>query len=454
MDNKFLYPVTERTFREYAKSIFTPIRRGECVTTIWLPMSGRRKHNRFLTENIQLFKSDLLRFDSYVFVYIEPLELTQESVLGYLRLMAKDLISALNKKEGGKEALKDENLGIFDSSSSKYSELFEKLSGLLGNLIQKKWEIVFFIGEFDELTFANRTFYNNLKSLWESLSPSFHYVFLMRETVMNEKNQESWGELSELIMQNIVYVPILAKGDIDYMIKRFKKEFGLRLGRLQIQEIREVCGGHPYLLRVAFRLLSKNAKRKIAKEGLKDFLFNNYELRWVARRIFDIRTPEEKQFLFKVVNLENFDESKYSEARTFLLESGLVSLVNGKLKLFSEIFARTVAGVEKTKLPRGDFNEEGVVGIDPVNGAILFRGKTIEEKFTRQEYSLFSELVRDRGKLVRRDTVGQVLWGKASYEKYSDWAIDQLMSKLRRKIKSLGIDGNITTIKGVGYKFL
>ncbi|MFC1790807.1 helix-turn-helix domain-containing protein [Patescibacteria group bacterium] len=48
--------------------------------------------------------------------------------------------------------------------------------------------------------------------------------------------------------------------------------------------------------------------------------------------------------------------------------------------------------------------------------------------------------------------MGEVLWGEASYEKYSDWAIDQLISKLRKKLKDLGLTDFLKTIRGRGYK--
>ena len=57
-------------------------------------------------------------------------------------------------------------------------------------------------------------------------------------------------------------------------------------------------------------------------------------------------------------------------------------------------------------------------------------------------------------KLRSRDEIGDTLWGKESYEKYSDWAIDQLMSKLRKKLEKLGIKDRLATVRGKGYKLL
>ena len=80
--------------------------------------------------------------------------------------------------------------------------------------------------------------------------------------------------------------------------------------------------------------------------------------------------------------------------------------------------------------------------------------KTVEEKFTRQEYSVLSMLLQKKSKLCTRDDIGDILWGNDSYEKYSDWAIDQLMSKLRKKLTDLGVKEKLVTVRGKGYKLL
>jgi DNA-binding response OmpR family regulator len=90
--------------------------------------------------------------------------------------------------------------------------------------------------------------------------------------------------------------------------------------------------------------------------------------------------------------------------------------------------------------------------IEEETGTILLNRKPIEEYFTRQEYTVLSLMIRKGGRLCSRDDIGEALWGEDSYEKYSNWAIDQLISKLRKKIKKLGIKNGLKTIRGRGYK--
>src|SRR6476661_7326153 len=102
-DDKFFYPVKPEVLHDYASRVFSPICRGECVTAVWVPMTGRRMWNKFIIEHINLFEKELPNYNKYLLVYVEPLDLTEESIAGYLRLMGKSFIEVCKKNEYAKE---------------------------------------------------------------------------------------------------------------------------------------------------------------------------------------------------------------------------------------------------------------------------------------------------------------------------------------------------------------
>ena len=73
--------------------------------------------------------------------------------------------------------------------------------------------------------------------------------------------------------------------------------------------------------------------------------------------------------------------------------------------------------------------------------------------FTKSQRSVFEYLRAHPGELVSKDTLAQVLWGNDWADKYSDWAIDQLLSTLREKLTSLKHKEKIITKKGEGIIF-
>lgn len=453
MDNKFLYPITERTFRKYVKSIFTPIKRGECVATIWIPMSGRRKHNKFLIENIHLFEEELPNFDKYILVYVEPLDITEESTSGYIRLMARSFISASQRNRTIRFETKS-TMKIFGNPEATYSELLAELRNVLKDVTSRGINVIFFIGEFDELAFANTVFYKNLMGLWNDLNPNLHYVFLMRESIDNQQNLQIWGELSGLILDNVIYIPTLGGEDDEYIINRTKNQFSLELTTRQIEIVKEICGGHPYLLKEAVQILADHLEKNLTDDEIRDLFYDNFELRWVIRKVFNIRSLDEKNILSKIALRENYSKDENKDTLDFLKRMEIIKVIRGELRPFNKLFSRTIQGFERgTEILKKE-KEYSDIKLDNVAGAILYKGRTVEEKFTRQEYLVLSEFIKVPNILVTRDNVGEVLWGKEMYEKYSDWALDQLISKLRKKLLALGIKDKIVTIRGRGYKFV
>lgn len=62
--------------------------------------------------------------------------------------------------------------------------------------------------------------------------------------------------------------------------------------------------------------------------------------------------------------------------------------------------------------------------------AAVQRSKQLSEREKRMAITLLD----DRGKSVSRDAFAKILWGKEYLEKFSDWALDQAVSRLRRKL--------------------
>lgn len=74
--------------------------------------------------------------------------------------------------------------------------------------------------------------------------------------------------------------------------------------------------------------------------------------------------------------------------------------------------------------------------------------------FTKSQRNILEYLQVHPGELISKDSLAQVLWGEQWADRYSDWAIDQLVSTLREKMSTIKHDGKIVTKKGEGIIFL
>jgi hypothetical protein len=252
-------------------------------------MAGRRMVTKFVIENIGVFKKALPNPKKYLLIYVEPLDLTEESLAGYLRLMGLSFIDVCRQNPKC-SSLVDKEEEFFSDESIGYARLLGKLKELVKKAISqgfRGFEVVFFLGEFDELTFANKIFYNNLKSLWSSLSPSLHFVFLMRENITESHLIKKFCELAETILQNVVFVPLLTKEDIEHLIALNEKRLRISFAPSEKKTMTKVCGTHPFLLKTACRITAKT-REKTSKNGLEKVLARNYELKSAASVMWEV----------------------------------------------------------------------------------------------------------------------------------------------------------------------
>ena len=72
--------------------------------------------------------------------------------------------------------------------------------------------------------------------------------------------------------------------------------------------------------------------------------------------------------------------------------------------------------------------------------------------FSRREKQLIKKLLQNKGQLVSRNTVANILRYNVTDEKYTDWALDQAIKRLRNKLLKLGLRNNLLkTVKNQGF---
>ncbi len=75
----------------------------------------------------------------------------------------------------------------------------------------------------------------------------------------------------------------------------------------------------------------------------------------------------------------------------------------------------------------------------------------IAQSCTSTEISIVEFFHKNIDKPLSRDQIAQCLWGSDWEEKYSDWAIDQAIHRLRTKLRDANSPYSIQTKKGVGF---
>ncbi|HET7457406.1 MAG TPA: response regulator transcription factor, partial [Gemmatimonadaceae bacterium] len=112
-----------------------------------------------------------------------------------------------------------------------------------------------------------------------------------------------------------------------------------------------------------------------------------------------------------------------------------------------EVVARLVELMRRAEVPQPA--EVGTLRLDPVTRAV--RDGANEASLTPTEFRLLSALAAQPGAVITRADLVRAAWPEGAI--VYDNTLDQYVARLRRKLRALASDAQITTARGVGYRF-
>lgn len=350
------YPITRAKMEE----ILSLVKRGENVTSLWMPHSGRTDFAIRLQEKKDL---EVEEFKDVEFLMVD-FSLAREYLERNLEELKPKITELVNA--GKQVTLVIDNFVLNDADWVKY--VFSLRHGLpLGKL-------TFLILAFESDFYAYQT----------------------------QKNDVG------LIYHNIIKVPYFTRTDaISWLGDRYPE---------RKDEIVDFCGGIVGLL--------INYVRSIDRPGQ---IHHSVEYMWG-------RFSERERHVLKSIATTG-KVPPYTFELKYMKEHRLITDDNKIIGTWINQVVNSFA--ETTIVKKGD--------------ELAWDGVNINELFTDTENEVFNRLLEDRE--LSRDTVAEIVWGKQAIDKYSDWAIDQMFSRLRKKLDNVGIGGDkIVTLKGRGFR--
>ena len=208
--------------------------------------------------------------------------------------------------------------------------------------------------------------------------------------------------------------------------------------------------------------LSKVLSSSLNKWGFKVNLIENFD------SILKEFTEKEPQLVIMDVNLPYYDGfywckkiREVSKVPILFLSSRdsnmdlIMGINNGGDDYITKPFSIEVLITKINALLRRTYDYAGSESIIYYNGAALdiekctfkYGNNTIE--LTKNEIKILSVLIKNREKVVSRDKLMMSLWNDDEF--VSDNTLTVNITRLRNKIKEIGLDDFIKTKKGIGY---
>jgi len=114
---------------------------------------------------------------------------------------------------------------------------------------------------------------------------------------------------------------------------------------------------------------------------------------------------------------------------------------------FHELLLRLRAVRRPAEIAENDQSQVGDLFLDRRTREVVRNGERIS--LTRTEYCLLERLMRDAGKVVRRESLIESIWG--SGQPVAENSLDAFVRLLRNKVEGDRYQKLIHTVRGVGY---
>jgi hypothetical protein len=222
-------------------------------------------------------------------------------------------------------------------------------------------------------------------------------------------------------------MPLYMPEDIQEVIQNQVDLGFASLSKSQVNQVVQLSGGYPKLARYLIR----------HPEALTVDSWQIPEVKLMFEQVWDCLLPDSQRWLFSLVN----NAQLHDGPGKFIQQTGLAKEDSAGWQLFSTMFAEYVAWLCKTLPP----------AISQQDGRLYLNQQPLDTVLSSQELLVFKLLWQAGDQITDRDTIAEVLWGAGWEDKYSDWAIDQVISRVRRKLSDRSPDGLIKTIKGQGF---
>lgn len=236
------------------------------------------------------------------------------------------------------------------------------------------------------------------------------------------------------LFENTILFPYFQELDRIQFIKYLEAKFQITIPKAIKQQIIKNCGGNLWLIKEAVRYYSLTSNTKN--------IFDHQSMLFKLEVTFGEFEKGEKEVLFKIVkNTRHFDSIEKSILQYFK-SICLIHKVGNSWKLtipILEVFIRT------------KLTSANQLGLDS-KGNIVLNNIMVNNLFSKREKSLLKYFLQHKNQILSREKIGNLIWH--SDKDYSDWALDQIIRRLRIKLESTGFAKTlIKTIKNQGYAY-
>ncbi|MBI4058533.1 winged helix-turn-helix transcriptional regulator [Candidatus Gottesmanbacteria bacterium] len=232
---------------------------------------------------------------------------------------------------------------------------------------------------------------------------------------------------SSWLYENIFHYPLYSEAETKRFMILIARQWSLTLDSKKESKILHECGGHFWLVKEALRRLAAGEDWSSDHEGM---LFR-------LRSVYNLMLPSEQEIVEKIVTGRSDVSPEEQLSLDYLM----------KMRVISPEKELLIGAFKNFILHKSDTTS---YNLNLKDNRVYLNNITVHKIFSRKEYRALKLLVAKKNQIVTRDEIGKSLWQDDT--EYSDWAIDQLICRLRKRFMELSLSPKIIrSVRGKGY---
>lgn len=261
-------------------------------------------------------------------------------------------------------------------------------------------------------------------------------VIVFAETDITHPKFAKLADKCSFLYDHIILYPLYSAEDTRQFLAHYATQWEFRVPEKAIDEIVRMSGGHLWIAHQLLRHLRDNPKDTVEDACHTDALMTKLTAIW------DKLDRAQKELLKRIAFGTATQEDVLSAEFKSLSHMRFIIREKTTWHLGIPLISHVIE------------NELTLSKWQTKNDRIYIGDKDLTSRFTKKEKLALSILIQSKQTLVTREILAKVIWGDAYEERYSDWAIDRLMYRLRSKLKTLSPNRElIKTAKRKGFFF-
>jgi DNA-binding winged helix-turn-helix (wHTH) protein len=261
-------------------------------------------------------------------------------------------------------------------------------------------------------------------------------VLLFSEDDLTHPQYQILTDKCSVLFDHVLFYPFYNQKDCTQFVRYYQNQWRVKLPTSLVEKAIRLSGGYLWLLHHMLRNIRDGFENSFDNITSDELLISKLTI------VYNKFKKEEKTLLEKAVLGLLGESDKTSHEFKYLEKIGVFKTNAGKTEISPPILTTIIR------------RELEINTLKVEDGKIVKKGTDITSEFTPNETKMLVSLVKKEKQTVKRETVAKVLWGKDWPDRYSDWAIDRIASRLRKKLKKLSIDpALIRTHKKKGFSY-